>query len=321
MIAHKILPETEEMNLVPSWSKEKKAQFIEERFEEYIAFLKRSRRPENTTRGFEYTYKHVKLFHTGGTIRNYDLQERFWDDYVAFLLNDMNYTNNSCRVHIERFRTVLNYFHFKHKHNLSKTFFTKEASHTIKDEILSDEEIEMIWNCNPPTPGLKALRDKFLVSLYTGCRMSAINSVFISRDNSSGHKMVGFYEQKDNEPRYIALHPRLEPVIESARYKTTTMLPLMFSHFKKLIDFKGEGLKMVRKGSQTKRTMISRNEIVTFHSARKTFAVRMLEAGMDIYALSKILGHSEIKTTMKFYSLIRDNKLNDQTINTFKNIK
>lgn len=52
---------------------------------------------------------------------------------------------------------------------------------------------------------------------------------------------------------------------------------------------------------------------ITFHCARHTFAVMMLEQGVDIYTLSKLLGHKSIETT-QVYARIVDARKQDAVL-------
>lgn len=41
-------------------------------------------------------------------------------------------------------------------------------------------------------------------------------------------------------------------------------------------------------------------EDFTFHGLRHTFASRLVQGGVDLYKISKLLGHKDIKTTQRY---------------------
>jgi len=42
--------------------------------------------------------------------------------------------------------------------------------------------------------------------------------------------------------------------------------------------------------------------LLTFHDLRRTYGAMLLEAGVDIYSVSKLLGHSDVRITQKVYA-------------------
>lgn len=52
---------------------------------------------------------------------------------------------------------------------------------------------------------------------------------------------------------------------------------------------------------------------ITFHTARHTFATMMLTLGADLYTVSKLLGHADVKMTQVYAKII--NKKKDEAVN------
>ena len=47
---------------------------------------------------------------------------------------------------------------------------------------------------------------------------------------------------------------------------------------------------------------------ITFHCARHSFAVMMIDLGADIYTVQKLLGHKELRTTEIYVKLLDKKK-------------
>lgn len=154
-----------------------------------------------------------------------------------------------------------------------------------------------------------------LICLYTGIRIGELcalkwkNISAADRTLSVEHTMQRLQTENtaDGCKTKIAI---TEPKSLSSFRK----IPLPDFLFEQIIRFRGKNEDFLLSGSSTcfvePRTMQNRFkaylreggiEPVNFHALRHTFATRCIEAGIDIKALSEILGHSSVKITLDKY--------------------
>jgi site-specific recombinase XerD len=60
------------------------------------------------------------------------------------------------------------------------------------------------------------------------------------------------------------------------------------------------------------------NKNVTFHVSRHTYATMLLTFGVDLYTVSKLLGHTSIRHTQRYAKIV--NSLKDDAISKLDNL-
>lgn len=163
-----------------------------------------------------------------------------------------------------------------------------------KREYLLEDELKAAYQAECRYDVLKRA---FLFGCTTGLRWSDIQKlkwqdVYLS----DGINRIIFNHQKTSKLQYLDMpndaiklmgEPQApqERVFKALRYSSYTNVAL---------------LQWMMRAGITKH--------ITFHCARHTFAVRLLTNGTDIYTVSKLLGHSELKTTQIYADIIESKR-------------
>jgi len=142
----------------------------------------------------------------------------------------------------------------------------------------------------------QVLKNAFLFSCLTGLRWSDINKLNWAevRDEDEGSRLI-FTQKKTKGQEYQYLSDQARNLIGKRKSGNDRV----FQGLKYGAHFNAEILRWCMRAGITKH--------ITFHSARHTHAVLLLENGADIYTVSKVLGHKEIRTT-QVYAKIVDKK-------------
>lgn len=170
-----------------------------------------------------------------------------------------------------------------------------------KREFLTLEELRAISKTECEIPMLKTA---FIFSCLTGLRWSDINKLVWSEVQYSEEQ--GWYIRfKQKKTQGVETLPVSQQAIDLLGHKD---LPLE-RVFKGLKYSAWHNLKLQQ---WVMKAGISKT--ITFHCARHTYATLQLTLGTDIYTVSKLLGHRELKTTQVYAKIIDQKKIDAANI-------
>lgn len=143
------------------------------------------------------------------------------------------------------------------------------------------------------------LKRAFLFSCLTGLRWSDINQLVWFKVRDEGDiSRINFRQEKTEGVEYLYISPQARELLGERQ----DLSERVFKGLKYSMTFNTEITRWCNRAGVHKH--------ITFHSARHTNAVLLLENGADIYTVSKRLGHKEIRTTA-IYAKIVDKKMKE----------
>ena len=159
----------------------------------------------------------------------------------------------------------------------------------------SERLLEITRNLPYSHPFLRA-RDYAIVAMFIYCGLRASELLHLQfADVNLTNQVLCIREGKGAKDRVVPLPLRLIPTLReylAERTRLSKTCPEFFASFYRNQGFTMSGLKRL-----VERLKVLSHIPFHVHMLRHTFATLMLEGGCDIFALSKIMGHADIKTT------------------------
>lgn len=161
-------------------------------------------------------------------------------------------------------------------------------------EFLTIDEIKKLRKTPPPN---EDLAQAFFFSCLTGLRWSDIVKLKWSevQEWHTGTRIV-FTQKKTGGLEYLDLNTQAASMLGERGNPDDRVFP-------KLGPIQAARISIA---AWVKSAGI--NKHITFHCARHTFAVMMLDLGVDLYTVSKLLGHKSIETTQVYAKILDKNK-------------
>jgi len=191
-----------------------------------------------------------------------------------------------------------------------KTGWLQVSKQEVEKIYLTLEELITLWNFDfSQKKGLERARDLFLIGCFTGLRFSDYSQIKSENIHIvNNYKILKIVTQKTRMPVEIPIHPLVLKILKKydgdtpnaiSNAKTNQHLKVIckragltdevtFTSF-------GEGRKRITK-------TFPKYELVTTHTARRSFATNAYKGGISIVAIMKITGH---KTETEFLKYIR----------------
>jgi len=261
----------------------------------------------NTLKKYETSLSHTKDF----LMYQYNLQDisiknvdiAFINNFDYYLRKEKNCNNNSTIKYIRNFGKIVKMAYVNGW--IEKDPFLKYKGKVKEKErdYLTEKEIEDIINKEFVTERLTLVRDIFIFSCFTG--LAYIDVKQLTKNNIAigidGDKWIYKNRQKTDTNSKIPLLPTAQEIINKYDNHPVckiegTLLPIlsnqkMNAYLKEIADVCG-----IKKD-------------LTFHIARHTFATTVtLSNGVPLETVSKMLGHTNLKTT-QHYAKILDKKI------------
>lgn len=240
----------------------------------------------------------VKWKYPNQNILIQDIKNSFGEHFIYWSENIKNASKHSFRRWVIGLKSVFNYAVQNDYLLKNPLAYIKapQAPRKIKDWLTADE-LEKIKKCTNYTPELEKIKDLFLFQCYTApayCDLVQIIKGNVKLEKTPKLKIkewiIGTRTKTDNGHFNIPILPQAKEIIE--KYKGIENLPILPLHTYNTM------LKVIAKITGIEKTL-------TTHMARRTFAMLALnDWGLRIETISKILGHTNIQTTQKYYACV-----------------
>ena len=235
-----------------------------------------------------------------------DLDKKFYDGYVSFL-NFKGFKLNTVGKHIKNVKAVINWLPLSVR--MECEFVAprkcKKLSEEVDNVYLSTEELHAIETVELEHAYHDKVRDQFILLAWTGCRYSDLDKLAAPKSIERG-----YFELEQMKTGTKVCIPIFEPV-KRIFQKYNGELPPVISN-QKFNSFLKEICQMagITEDTSITHTIAGRRikeyfpkyELVSAHTARRSFATNMFESGAPALVIMQITGH---KTEKAFLSYIK----------------
>jgi site-specific recombinase XerD len=210
--------------------------------------------------------------------------------YLLYLIEQRKLAYSSCRVALHALRL---FYHETLKREEMEFDLPKARAPQRLPEILSREEIERLF-----AAATHFKHRMLLMTTYAaGLRVSEVCALKVS-DIDSQRMTIRIEQGKGAKDRYSLLSPRL---LKDLRHYWQMDRPRVWLFPAVRCPDRAMGSHAAQRIYYAARDQAQITKRCGIHGLRHAFATHLLEAGTDIHTIQRLMGHSDIQTTMRYF--------------------
>lgn len=303
-------------------------QLLKQEFDIQFKGVKRKESPKSFDECFEdfYNFKIKEGQWSNSTAERYRMIQRQMKEYDKtlsmesfdsnWLLSFKEYSEteklhqvNTVGRNLGLIKTFLNYC-LKQGYITDSSFKDCAVSREVTKQLaLSKEDIQRIEDLDlSKNKRLERVRDVFLLGCYTGMRYSDFKRVKASNIYNG---LIKIREVKDKEKFLeIPITDRVRVILE----KYNMILPVIseqkfrdyLKEIFKIAGFTNLQIKSIRIGKNVHESEVPMYDLMSTHTARRSFITHMLNSGVPAKAIMAITGHKSINNFQLYYKPTND---------------
>jgi integrase len=187
---------------------------------------------------------------------------------------------------------------FSLKHIVTRT----EEPETI---YLNEDEIRLIEQTEPDCQQQDVVKDLFLIGCETGLRFSDFTKI---KPHHILQKDIKIYQRKTKNKVTIPISARFRAILEKYNYELPEFnnITEFNKHIRALVERAGINenvTRMRRRGTTEVTEVFKKYELVSSHTARRSFCTNKFIKGMRTEAIMQFSGHKSERTFMRYLKI------------------
>ncbi|MBN8837089.1 MAG: site-specific integrase [Sphingobacteriia bacterium] len=309
-----ITPENLKKPIIEYLNKETTA-FSRLTFKQFIEdYIKKSTKKPNTIKQYNTSSNRLKSYETNRR-KNIDFDDvnlEFYEDFNRYMI-EKNYSLNSIGTSVKNIKVFMNEAVEK---GLTKNLEFRNKKFKIVEEeteniYLTEQEIKAIYEYDfSDNPRLDRVRDLFVIACYTGLRYSDL--IQIREENLIDERTK--IKVKTEKTGAVVVIP-LNSMVKNILAKHNGVLPELISNVKmneyikqvaEKAEINDDVVISFTKGGIKKTETFKKYELVTVHTARRSFATNAYLRDIPTISIMKITGHTTERAFMKYIKISQE---------------